>query len=183
MIMILWVIIIAACVGLDQLTKALISGSYALNESHEIIRGVINFHYIKNTGAAWGIFSNHRWIFIAASMILIIILPIILYRYRKAHFLFCFSLSIIIGGAIGNMIDRLFIGAVTDFIETAFMDFPVFNVADCFVTVGAALMFIYLIFIDKTIFRSDKKSKKEADADVQELPKSDENDNTDGESR
>lgn len=159
--MILWVIIIVACVALDQLTKILISNFYAVGESHAVIPGVLNFTYVKNPGAAWGMLSEHRWVFIVISAILIIILPIILYRYRKVHFLFGFSLSMIIGGAIGNMIDRVFAGEVTDFIETAFMNFPVFNVADCFVTVGAALMFVYIIFIDKTIFKSDKKKEND----------------------
>ena len=114
-----------------------------------------------NLGAAWGMLSGARWIFIIISIAAIIILPIILYKYRKLHFLFGFSMSLIIGGAIGNIIDRLFSGnGVTDFIEFAFVDFPIFNVADICVTVGAVMMFIYLVFIDKTFFMT-KDSKKE----------------------
>ena len=74
-------------------------------------------------------------------------------------------MSLIIGGAIGNIIDRLFSGnGVTDFIEFAFVDFPIFNVADICVTVGAVMMFIYLVFIDKTFFmtKDSKKEKEEA---------------------
>ena len=109
--------------------------------------------------------SGARWIFIIISIAAIIILPIILYKYRKLHFLFGFSMSLIIGGAIGNIIDRLFSGnGVTDFIEFAFVDFPIFNVADICVTVGAVMMFIYLVFIDKTFFmtKDSKKEKEEA---------------------
>ena len=156
--MVLWIIIIALSVGLDQLTKYLISHSYEIGESHELIKGVLNFTYIRNEGAAWGMLSNSRWIFIAITAVMLVILPLVLYKYRKLHFLFGFSLSLIIGGAIGNMIDRVFLGSVVDFIQAAFIDFPIFNVADSCVTVGAVIMFIYLVFIDKTLFHSDKKS-------------------------
>ena len=160
--MILWVSIIIAAVLLDQLTKLWAIEALALYESVEVIPFLINFCHIKNPGAAWGMLSDNRWVFIVISMIAIIALPIFLYKYRKAHFLFGFSLSLIIGGAIGNMIDRLFApnGYVTDFIEFAFMDFPIFNVADICVCIGAFALFIYLAFIDKVIFPPDEKKKK-----------------------
>ena len=156
--MVLWIIIIALSVGLDQLTKYLISHSYEIGESHELIKGVLNFTYIRNEGAAWGMLSDSRWVFIVITAVMLVVLPLVLYKYRKLHFLFGFSLSLIIGGAIGNMIDRVFLGSVVDFIQAAFIDFPIFNVADSCVTVGAVLMFVYLVFIDKTLFRSEKKS-------------------------
>ena len=81
--------------------------------------------------------------------IAIVVLPIILYRFRKLHFLFGLSMSLIIGGAVGNMIDRLFRGYVIDFLEFTFIDFPVFNVADICVTVGTVLMFIYIVLSTK----------------------------------
>ena len=162
--MILWVSIIIASILLDQLTKLWTIENLALYESVEVIPYLFNFCHIKNPGAAWGMFSDNRWVFIVISSVAIIALPIFLYKYRKAPFLFGFSLSLIIGGAIGNMIDRLFApnGYVTDFIEFAFMDFPVFNVADICVCVGAFMMFIYLAFFDKVVFPPDEK-KKEAD--------------------
>ena len=135
-----------------------------MGESVKFIPGIINFTHIKNDGAAFGMLDNARWVFLIISAAAIIGLPFLLYKYRKVHFLFGFSLSLIIGGAIGNMIDRLFApnGFVTDFIELAFMDFAIFNVADIFVCVGAFLMFIYLAFLDKTIFPPNDKNKKEA---------------------
>ena len=101
------------------------------------------------------------WIFLVISFVAIIALPVFLYKYRKAPFLFGFSLSLIIGGAIGNMIDRLFApnGGVTDFIEFGFMEFPIFNVADIFVCIGAVLLFVYLAFLDKVVFPADEKKK------------------------
>ena len=160
--MILWIIIIVAGCIIDQVTKYLISSNYALYESHKIIDGVLNFTYIQNRGAAWGMFSEHRWVFLVITSAALIAMPYILYKYRKEHFLFGFSLSLVISGAVGNMIDRVFLGYVVDFIEAAFISFPVFNFADCCVTVGAALLFVYFVFLDKTILVFDEKDKKKA---------------------
>lgn len=156
--MLLWILIIAASVLVDQITKLLAAGNMALYDSVTVIPHVFSFTYIHNYGAAWGLFSEHRWVFLILTGIALIVLPILLYRYRHLPFLFGFSLSLIIGGAIGNMIDRLFRGYVIDFLEFTFIDFPVFNVADICVTVGTILMFIYIVFLDKTFF-ADKKSK------------------------
>lgn len=163
--MILWIIVIALSVIADQATKLIAIANLSVGQTVTVIPRVLSFTHIKNTGAAWGMLSDARWVFLLISGIAIILLPILLYKYRKLHFLFGFSLSLIIGGAIGNMIDRLFAanGGVTDFIEFTFIDFPVFNVADICVTVGAVIMFIYLAFIDKTFFMSEKDKKAVSD--------------------
>ena len=159
--MLLWIIIIAASVILDQVTKTIVMNTMELYQSIPVIENVFSFTYIHNYGAAWGMFSENRWIFLVISFVAIIALPVFLYKYRKAPFLFGFSLSLIIGGAIGNMIDRLFApnGGVTDFIEFGFMEFPIFNVADIFVCIGAVLLFVYLAFLDKVVFPADEKKK------------------------
>lgn len=159
----LWIIIMALSVAADQVTKIIVRSLMSVGESATVIPGVLSITYIRNTGAAWGMLSGARWIFLIISAVAIIVLPIILYKYRNLHFLFGFSMSLIVGGAIGNMIDRLFAsgGGVTDFIEFTFIDFPVFNVADICVTVGAVIMFIYLVFIDKTLFATKKDKKIE----------------------
>lgn len=162
--MVLWTIVIVISVLLDQLTKLIVLNHMALSESVPFIPHILAFTHVHNYGAAWGIFSNHRWVFIAVTAVAIVLLPILLYRYRKLHFLFGFSLSLIIGGAVGNMIDRVFRGYVVDFFEFEFIDFPVFNVADICVTVGTALMFIYIVFLDKTLF-ADKKKVAETDGE------------------
>ena len=156
--MILWVIIIAACVILDQLTKWIVVNSMELYESIVLIPKVFSFTYIPNYGAAWGIFSEQRWVFMLVTSVALIIMPIILYRYRKVHFLFNLSLSLFIGGAIGNMIDRVFVGYVVDFLEFTFINYPVFNVADIFVVFGAGIMIVYALFFDKTFFVDKKKA-------------------------
>lgn len=162
----LWGLVVLLSVLADQGTKKLVTLTMAVYERIPVIPGLFSFCYIENSGAAWGMFSSNRWVFLVVTALALIVLPVILYRYRKLPFLFGFSLSLVLGGAIGNMIDRvfhgdvLFDGAVVDFIAADFIDFPIFNVADCCVTVGAALMFVYLIFIDKEFFRDEKKEKK-----------------------
>ncbi len=160
--MILWMIVILLAVAADQVSKFIVIAQMELNESIVVIPHLLSFTHIKNTGAAWGMFSSARWIFLIISFVAMVALPIVLYKYRKVHTLFSLSLSLITGGAIGNMIDRIFAenGGVTDFIQFTFIDFPIFNIADICVCVGAALLFIYLIFLDKTFFSDDKKKKE-----------------------
>ena len=100
--MILWISIIIASVLIDQLTKLATIAWLEVGEKIVAIPYLINFHHIKNTGAAWGMFSDSRWIFLVISSVAIIGLPIFLYKHRKAPFIFGFSLSLVIGGAIGK---------------------------------------------------------------------------------
>ena len=156
----IWLSVIAVAVFADQLTKWLAVMFVKGAGSIEVIPWFIDFSYVENRGAAWGMFSEHRWVFLVITSIALIAMPYFLFKYRKEHFLFGFSLSLVISGAIGNMIDRVFLGYVVDFLEAAFISFPVFNFADCCVTVGAALLFVYFVFLDKTILVFDEKDKK-----------------------
>ena len=158
--MLLWILIIAASVILDQATKLLVVNTMDYGQSIVLIKNIFSFQYIHNYGAAWGMFSNHRWVFMLITSLALIAMPIILYRYRKLHFLFGLSLSLFIGGAIGNMIDRVFLGYVVDFLQFTFIDFPIFNVADICVVFGAAFMMIYVIFFDKELLTDKKQSLK-----------------------
>lgn len=158
--MLLWILIIAASVILDQASKLIVVNTMEYGESIVLIKNIFSFQYIHNYGAAWGMFSDHRWVFMLITSIALIAMPIILYRYRKLHFLFGLSLSLFIGGAIGNMIDRVFLGYVVDFLEFTFIDFPIFNVADICVVCGAIIMMVYVIFFDKEFFVDKKQTPK-----------------------
>ena len=141
------ILIIAASIVLDQLTKYWITCG-ALPQG-EIIPGIINFTYAENTGSAFGAFSN-------GTLVLTMVMAVLLIKYRKkAGKLASVALSMIIGGAIGNLIDRALQGFVTDFIEFDFVRFAIFNVADCFVVIGVILLMIYILFIH------DKREAKE----------------------
>lgn len=157
--MLLWILIIAASVILDQVSKLLVVSNMEYNQSIVLIKNIFSLHYIHNEGAAFGMLSNHRWIFMVVTAIALIAMPVILYRYRKLHILFGISLSLFIGGAIGNMIDRVFLGYVVDFFEFTFVNFAIFNVADICVVCGAAIMMVYVIFFDKE-FLNDSKMRK-----------------------
>ncbi len=161
--MLIWSGIIVLSVLLDQLTKWIAVQTLALHESVPVIDGFFSFSHIRNFGAAWGMLENHRWVFLIITGIAIIVLPIVLYKFRNIHVLFGVALSLIIGGAIGNMIDRVFLGYVVDFLEFTFIDFPVFNVADICVVIGTGLMALYILFFDKTFFVDTKKPKKSSE--------------------
>jgi signal peptidase II len=135
-------------VGLDQLTKYLVVANMELHESVEVIPGIFNFTYIQNDGAAFGMLDDQRWIFLVLSTIAIIGIVGYLFWKKPQDKLLLASLILIVSGGIGNMIDRIALGYVIDFID--FCAFPeiwkwVFNVADSFVCIGAGIMILWLI--------------------------------------
>lgn len=137
--------IIILGIGLDRLTKWLAVKYLEPIFSFAVIEDVLNFTFVKNTGAAFGMLSEHRWIFMTVSTVAIAAMTVFLYMRKSPNMLYAISLSAIISGGIGNMIDRVALGYVVDFIDVQFIDFAVFNVADCFVTVGAVGLIILLI--------------------------------------
>lgn len=115
----------------------------------EVINGVLRFNYVENTGAAFGILKNMRWFFILITFILVIVL---IHWFEKSFFKNNFlrtGMVLIISGAIGNLIDRVLLGYVVDFIDFYLIKFPVFNVADCFICIGALIISIHYIFFEK----------------------------------
>ncbi len=161
-IMVWWGLLIVLTMLFDQLAKLIVVQTMELYESIVLIPRIFSFTYIHNYGAAWGIFKDARWVFIVATSVALVVLPIVLYKLRRVHTLFSLSLSLIIGGAAGNMIDRVFLGYVVDFLEFTFIDFPVFNIADVAIVVGTFMLAFYVIFLDKTLF-VDKKKKTEGE--------------------
>ena len=128
----------------DYFTKLLAVSRLQGEDPVPLWRGVLRFSYVENRGAAWGMLENHRWVFMLFSALAIVVIVIYLIRRDPPLSLFL-SLSLILSGGVGNMIDRTFRGYVVDFIEFYLFEFPVFNLADCFVVVGAGLLVIRLI--------------------------------------
>ena len=159
----LWYGVIAVLVLLDQVVKYL-TVRHLAGGSMPLIEGVLHFTYVENRGAAFGILSDHRWIYMTVSGVATVVLSYILYRLATHDKLFCISLLMIIGGGIGNMIDRIFRGFVVDMIDVRLIHFAVFNVADICICVGAALMAVYLIFFDKTLLREQVPIENEPSA-------------------
>ena len=165
----LYMIIIAAVVALDQITKVIVMNTMALHESVDVIPGVFRFTYILNDGMAFGLLDNARWIFLVVSTVAIASLIFYMWKYRPNNKLALFGMSLVIGGGIGNMIDRLFYGdvfangAVVDFLD--FCAFPdvwgwIFNVADASVCIGAGLIMLYFVM---DIVKTAKEEKNKAE--------------------
>ncbi len=148
-------------VGLDRLTKDLCMKNMELGESIEVLPGVFNLTYIHNRGAAFGSFADSRWVFMIASVVMLAVILVYVLLNRNMPALQTLCLAMILGGGVGNMIDRLALGYVIDFADVKFI--PgwkwIFNVADSFVCVGALLL-VVLFIIDEA------KNKKEEEKDV-----------------
>lgn len=137
-------------VGLDQWTKYLIIEKVPLHTDLDSILGIFHITHTKNTGAAWGMLEGQTWLFVVVMVLFIAFIVLVICRkwVTKKFELVC--LAAILGGGLGNMIDRIFRdGIVTDMIEFDFIKFPVFNVADCFITLGCAALLIYILFFDR----------------------------------
>lgn len=135
---------------LDYITKRIVSGNMVLYQSIPVIKGVFNITYVKNTGASFGMMAGARWFFVAVTVILIAAVIYYAVKNKITDKLFLVSASFVVGGGIGNLIDRIETGAVVDFFDFCLINFAIFNVADCFVVVGVILMAIYYIKEEKT---------------------------------
>lgn len=152
-------VITAVAVLLDQISKSIVVNGLPLYGEARFIPGVLSFYHTRNTGAAFSMLSDRRWVFMLLSCVAIVAITVMLYFWRSRHVLLTVSLSMILGGGIGNMIDRIVNGYVTDFFRVDFVDFAVFNVADSFITVGAVLLGVYIIFFEPKVERRLTESK------------------------
>ena len=152
-------VITAVAVLLDQISKSMVVIGLPLYGEARFIPGVLSFYHTRNTGAAFSMLSDRRWVFMLLSCVAIVAITVMLYFWRSRHVLLTVSLSMILGGGIGNMIDRIVNGYVTDFFRVDFVDFAVFNVADSFITVGAVLLGVYIIFFEPKVERRLAESK------------------------
>ena len=140
----LFIAVIAGAVVLDQLVKYLVANGMALGESIPVIEGVFHITRFHNTGAAFSSFEGQRVLLIALPVVLITVGLVYAWKNRTKSRLMLVSIAMIIGGGIGNLIDRIALGYVVDMFD--FRVFPIFNVADSFVTVGCILLCIYILF-------------------------------------
>ena len=158
--MIINILIIVLCIAADQLTKICAAANLKDISTLPIIENVFHFTYVENRGAAFGMLANHRWVFMILSVVGIAAIFVYLTVTKPKSWWMRLALCFIVGGGIGNMIDRVARGYVIDFIDCRFIDFYVFNVADSFVCVGCA-MFIIAVIIDEVRERKLKKTAGE----------------------
>lgn len=147
--MVIYFIIAALIVLGDQISKILIAKSFEVGTQKVLIEGILSFIYVKNEGAAFGIFQGARVFFIIITVLVFVLGYFYIKRNPLTNILEKCAVAFIAGGAVGNFIDRVYFGFVRDFISADFIDFPVFNVADCFVTVGACLLVLAVMLGEK----------------------------------
>ena len=164
--MLIWLMIIAGIVFLDQLSKWLTVINLELGETFPLIEGVFHFTYVQNTGAAFSMFNkpDERWIFMSISTVAIIALSIYLWFNRKGSKLLCVAMCFIIGGGIGNMVDRCILKYVIDMLDFRLINFAIFNVADSFVCVGVGLFALAVILDEIKEAKKEKAAKLAAQA-------------------
>lgn len=143
---ILQLITVISVIALDQATKLLAIKHLMPIKKLPIITGVFNLRYVENTGAAFSMLQGQRFFLVVVPMIVIIAIVYLLISDKIKSRLGSWSLAVILSGAIGNLVDRIMHGYVVDMFDFELISFPVFNVADIAVTVGAILFFIYAIF-------------------------------------
>lgn len=157
---------VCVLVGLDQFTKSLAETKLKGNAPFVIIDGVFEFSYLRNNGAAWGILSGGRVLLIALTVLILIVIAFLVYRtpLEKKYIPFRIVLLFVSAGATGNFVDRITNGYVDDFIYFKLINFPIFNLADIYVTLSMCLLVVLVFFIYKDNdfdFLSLKKSKKD----------------------
>ena len=158
MMYLLMILFTAGAVALDQWTKFLTVSNIPLYQEVPFLDGLFHFTYVQNTGAAFSSFEGQQWLF---ALIFAVFTAVVLYDMVKHYMPFSaferWCVAAIYAGGLGNMIDRVRLGYVVDMIEVEFIRFPVFNVADCFITCGCVLLMISLIFVNKEFWKDEKK--------------------------
>lgn len=142
----------------DQLSKFFVVRNIPLHTSIPVLPGVVSLTYVQNDGAAFSSFRGMQWLFL---LIFLGFTAAIFYEYFKKPMPFSkwerILIAAIYGGGLGNLIDRVRLGYVVDMIQTDFMNFPVFNVADCFISCGCILLMLHLVIFNKQIWKEEKK--------------------------
>ncbi len=145
----LWFLIGALCLIIDQLSKIYIVNNFMTGQSIPVINRVFHITYHLNDGAAFSLFGGKTAFLTIASIVIILGIVFYIFWKKPTNSLEIFSFTLILSGALGNLIDRISRGAVVDFLDFTLIKFPVFNFADCFVVVGGMLFFIYVLkFMD-----------------------------------
>ena len=147
----LYILLAMGLILTDFLTKRLAVFYLKNGDKIELIKGILRFNYVENTGAAFGLLKDMRWSFVIATFVLFIVL---FFAVRKSSFKsrwLKFGTCLVFAGGLGNFVDRIFLGYVVDFIDFYLIDFPVFNFADCCICVGVAMLLIHYLFFDKEV--------------------------------
>ena len=152
-----YAILSVVLVALDQLVKYLVLQNIPLGGHVPFIPYLVELTYVKNTGAAFSMFSDHTWLLTLISLVMSVVLAVAVWKNFFRHPLGKLTLTLLLAGAIGNLIDRAFRHFVVDMFNVLFMEFAVFNVADSFITCGCIALIVSLIFFNKAFWKDGKK--------------------------
>ena len=150
------VVLCCSLIGIDQVIKLLVINHLKPVQYVNVLEGVLRFRYVENTGAIFGSFAAHTAFLTVFSIILLGVTIFLLIKNKDKNKLVSLCLLFMISGGIGNIIDRIRLHYVVDYIEPLFVDFAVFNFADCLITVGAFTLIFYLIY---DLIKDTKKTK------------------------
>lgn len=152
------VLFAALIVAADQITKYLVVANIPLHTQVDVLPGVVGLTHVHNYGAAFSSFQGMQWLF---AVIFVVFTVAVVWENRKKALPFTnferWCIAAIYAGGLGNMIDRVRLGYVVDMIETRFMEFPVFNVADCFITCGCIALIAHLVLFNREFWKEEKK--------------------------
>ena len=160
-------IIAAASVVIDQLIKYIVNSSIELGGRREFIPHILSLTHIRNQGAAWSIMEGQKWFLVVMPILIIVAAFVFMYKYRNGSKLMLTSLSLVMGGGIGNLIDRIRMNEVIDYLKCELFNFPIFNFADICVVVGAAMFCIYMLFIEGKTAKEEKPAEQAPDNNEQ----------------
>lgn len=146
--MMLYLILASIIIAADQLLKFWTVANIALGETL-FQNKIMSLTYLQNKGAAWNILEGHMWFFYIITTVCVIVILYMLYRNLNENKWLTVGLALILGGALGNFIDRLRLGYVVDMFQIEWFNFPIFNIADAALSVGVGCIFIYILFDDK----------------------------------
>ena len=156
----LYAVLVVALVVLDQVVKFLVRANIPLGGDVPFLPHILQLTYVQNTGAAFSLLEEHTWILTIVSLVVSVLLVVLLVKKVFPRPFAMAALSMVLAGAVGNLIDRAFLRFVTDMFRTLFLDFPVFNVADICVVLGGIALCVYVIFF------YDKYEKREKQDDA-----------------
>ena len=161
----IYALIAAVLVALDQLVKYLVMTRIPLGEHVPFLPYILDLTYVTNTGAAFSIFSDHTWALALVSLVMSIVLAAALWKGLFKHPLGKLTITLLLAGAVGNLIDRAFRGVVVDMFNVLFMNFAVFNVADICVVVGGISAGLYYLFLMDKLEPREEDTHDNADTD------------------
>ena len=149
----------------DQAVKLAVRAGIPLGSSIPFIPHVLDLTYVQNTGAAFSILRTHTWLLTLISAAVVLAMCALIVKGFFKNALGRWSAALVLAGGVGNLIDRVVFGFVTDMFQTTFMDFAVFNVADCYITIGVPLLFLYVM-----LYVGKDEKKEDGDDEPAQLP-------------